>query len=219
MEKKVFIGFFLGCVFAVSGQNSASYPQDGIFGGFESGAAYVKINGTFNAENRAPEEAELLSKEYTKSVVSMNLGYGKYLGESFVGIEAHHSLYTRKISESFSQSDFNFDLSLGSKSEIDLVIGRKIGEKSLLTLRGGIAFSNIQVTAAYSSGNDLYVLDNQWYGYSLGSGYVYGINENLSIKTKYNLTLFGNDKFPGTDSRFVDNRATISLIYRIWSKD
>ena len=46
-------------------------------------------------------------------------------------------------------------------------------------------------------------------------GYVYGINENLSIKTKYNLTTFKNNKFPETKSNLVDNRATLSLIYRI----
>ena len=219
MKNKVLIGLFFGCVFNGFGQGSPNYPQDGIYGGLESGAAYVKVNGTFGSETRAPDDKEFLSEEFTKSVISMNLGFGKYLGENFIGIEAHHSLYTKKISESFVQRDFNFDISIASKSEIDLIIGRKIGAKSLLTLRGGVAFSNINVNVGYGPGNDLYVLDNQWNGFSLGSGYVYGINENLSLKSKYTLTFFNNDQFPETYSKLVDNRATLSLIYRIWSKE
>ncbi|MBT8272408.1 MAG: hypothetical protein KJO77_01290 [Bacteroidia bacterium] len=219
MKKKVFIGLFLGCSLIVFGQKGANYPMDGMYGGVESGAAYVKVNGFFGSEARANAEDEYLTKEFTKSVVSLNLGYGKYLGESFIALEAHHSLYTKKISESFTQSDFNFDLSISSKSELDLVIGRKIGAKSLLTLRGGIAFSNINITAISDLDNDLYVLDKQWNGYSLGSGYVHGISDNLSIKTKYSLTFFNNKQFPNTDSKLVDNRATVSFIYRIWTKE
>ncbi|MBT8279766.1 MAG: hypothetical protein KJO41_12255, partial [Bacteroidia bacterium] len=219
MKKKVFIGLLLGCSVFVFGQSRANYPQDGIYGGFESGAAYVKIIGSFGIENRASGESEYLSEEFTKSVISMNLGYGKYLGESFIGLEAHHSYYTNKISETFIQSDVNFDISMSSKSELDLVVGRKIGANSVLSLRCGIAFSNINVTVASDLGNDLYVLDKKWNGFSLGSGYVYGINDNISIKTKYSLTFFDNTMFPNTNSKFVDNRATVSLVYLIWNRN
>ena len=219
MKKKIFIGFVLGFVSNIFGQGHVNYPQDGVYGGFESGAAYVKVNGTFAGENRAIDDKEFLSEEFTKSVVSLNLGYGYYIGESLIAIEGHHSLYTKKISESFIQGDLNFDIDIASKSEIDLVIGRKIGIKSLITLRGGIAFSNINVNVGDGLGNDVYTLDNRWSGFSIGSGYVYGINENLSLKSKYNLTFFNNNKFPDTYTKFVDNRATLSLIYRIWSQD
>lgn len=219
MKKKVFIGFLFGCALTVFGQRGGSYPQEGLYGGIESGAAYVKVHGSFGSESRASDEDELLSEEFIKSVVSLNLGYGRYLGESWIGVEAHHSLYTNKISETFAQSDFNFDVNMSTKTEFDLVLGRKIGSKSLLTLRGGIALSNIAVTAINNLDNDLMVLDKQWNGFSIGSGYVYGINENLSLKTKYSLTLFKNQKFPDTYSKLVDNRATLSLVYRIWNYD
>ncbi len=219
MKNKIFIGLLFGCFLNIYGQGSASYPQDGIYGGLESGAAFIRVNGAFGSNIFVTESEEFISQDYIKNVVSINLGYGKYLGESFIGIEAHHSIYTTKISDSFVQSDFNFDISIASKSEIDLIIGRKIGERSLLTLRGGIAFSNINVIAAYNLGNDVYVLDKQWDGFSLGMGYVYGLNDNLSIKSKYTLTIFNNNELPITNSKLVDNRATLSLIYRIWSVD
>ena len=219
MKNKIFIGLLLGSISVIFGQGHANYPQDGIYGGLESGVAYVKVNGTFGSDSFATEDQEYLSEDYTKSVISINLGYGYYIGESFIGIEAHHSLYTKKISDSFIQGDYNFDIDISSKSEIDLVIGRKIGLKSLITLRGGIAFSNINVNVVNDLGNDFYALDNEWTGFSLGSGYVYGINEYLSIKSKYNLTFFKNNKIPDTDSKLVDNRISLSLIYRIWSRE
>lgn len=219
MKKKVLFGLLLGCSLLIFGQGGGNYPQDGIYGGFESGAAYVKIIGSFGNDLRNNDESEYLSKEFTKSVVSLNAGYGKYVGESYVGLEVHHSFYSKKIDESFAQSDLNFDISLSSKSEIDLVIGRKIGAKSLLTLRGGIAFSNLNVSVGNNLQNNSFVLDTQWNGFSFGSGYVYGINENLSLKTKYSITIFNNEKFPDTSSKFIDNRATISLIYRIWTEN
>jgi hypothetical protein len=199
------------------GQTHVNYPQDGIYGGIESGVAFVRVYGTYRINISKIDSEEFISKDYTKSVISINLGYGKYLGESFIGIEAHHSLYTKKISDAFVQRDINFDISITSKSEIDLILGRKIGIKSLLTLRGGIAFSNINVVVDNNLGNEIYALDKQWNGFSLGMGYIYGINENLSIKSKYNLTAFKNKKNPQTNSKLVDNRATLSLIYRIWN--
>jgi len=50
-------------------------------------------------------------------------------------------------------------------------------------------------------------------------GYLYGINENLSIKSKYNLSTIKNKQNPDTKSKLADNRFTLSLIYRIWSRD
>ncbi len=201
----------------IFGQSHVNYPQDGIYGGLESGVAFVKVNGTFNNNIFKIDDEEFLSLDYIKSVIGINLGYGKYIGESMIGIELHYSIYTKKISESFEQSSINFDVSISSKSEIDLIIGRKIGVKSLLTLRGGFAFSNINVIVNYNSGKETDKLDEQWNGFSLGMGYVYGISEKLSIKTKYNLTTFKNNKFPKTKSTLVDNRATLSLIYTIWN--
>jgi len=201
----------------IFGQSHVNYPQDGIYGGLESGVAFVKVNGTFNNNIFKIDDEEFLSLDYIKSVIGINLGYGKYIGESMIGIELHYSLYTNKISESFEQGSINFDVSISSKSEIDLIIGRKIGVKSLLTLRGGFAFSNINVIVNYNSGKETDKLDEQWNGFSLGMGYVYGISEKLSIKTKYNLTTFKNNKFPKTKSTLVDNRATLSLIYTIWN--
>ena len=208
---------FLCVSFFGFGQSHVNYPQDGIYGGIESGVVFVNVTGTYSSEIYVVDIEEFISKDYTKSVISINLGYGKYLGESFIGIEAHHSFYTKKISDSFVQGDINFDISIESKSEIDLILGRKVGLKSLLTLRGGIAFSNINVIVDYNFGNETYSLDKQWNGFSIGMGYVYGINENLSIKSKYNLTSFKNKKFTKTNSKLVDNRATLSLIYRIWN--
>lgn len=211
MRNKIFIVLFLGCFLNVFSQSHVNYPQDGIYGGLESGVAFLNVNGTFN------NGTEFIDKGYTKSVVSINLGYGLYIGESFAGIEAHYSAYTKKVSDQFTQDNINFDISIGSKSEIDIIIGRKIGVKSLLTLRGGIAFSNINVTANYNAGSNIDVLDKKWNGYSIGMGYVYGINQNISIKSKYTLTTFKNNELPNTDSKFVDNRATLSIIYNIWN--
>ena len=117
------------------------------------------------------------------------------------------------------QGNFDFDVSIGSKSEIDLILGRKIGAKSLLTLRTGIALSNINIIADYTLGSERFDLDEKWNGFSLGMGYVYGINDYLSIKTKYNLTTFRNQKYPDTKSKLVDNRFTLSLIYSIWKSN
>jgi len=219
VKNNVFIGLFFCCFFNIFGQSHVNYPQDGVYGGLESGLALVKVSGTFTSNIADIGKEEFLSEGYTKSVFSINLGYGIYIGESMIGIEAHHSLYTKKISDSFIQRDMNFDISITSKTEIDLVIGRKVGLKSLLTLRGGIAFSNINLNAIANFGNEVYTLDKQWNGYSVGMGYVFGINENLSIKSKYNLTTFKNNKFSNTKSKLVDNRATISLIYRIWNQN
>ena len=215
MKNRILIWFLFGCFLNTLAQSNVNYPQDGIYGGVEIGVALVNINGTFSNNISKVVDEEFLSVDYIKSVIGINLGYGKYFGESMIGIEAHYSLYTKKISDSFVQGNFDFDVSLSSKSEIDLIIGRKIGVKSLLTLRGGIAFSNINIIADSNTGIDLYKLDKKWNGYSLGMGYVYGINENLSIKTKYNLTTFKNNQFSETKSILVDNRATLSLIYRI----
>jgi len=215
VKNRILIWFLFGCFLNTFAQSNVNYPQDGIYGGVEIGVALVNINGTFSNNISKVVDEEFLSVDYIKSVIGINLGYGKYFGESMIGIEAHYSLYTKKISDSFVQGNFDFDVSLSSKSEIDLIIGRKIGVKSLLTLRGGIAFSNINIIVDSNSGIDFYKLDKKWNGYSLGMGYVYGINENLSIKTKYNLTTFKNNKFPETKSNLVDNRATLSLIYRI----
>ena len=74
------------------------------------------------------------------------------------------------------------------------MIGRKIGVRSLLTLRGGVAFSNINLAAVDISGKTSYVLENNWIGYSVGMGYVYGISDKVSIKTKYQLTRIDNTK-------------------------
>jgi len=219
LKNKVFIGLLFGCFLNIFGQSNVNYPQDGIYGGIESGVAFVIVTGAFPSSNSVIENGEFISTDYTKSVISINLGYGNYFGENFAGIEAHHSLFTKNISDSFAQRDFNFDISISYKSEIDLIIGRKIGVTSLLTLRGGIALSNINITADSNLGNDVIVLDKQWIGFSLGMGYVYGINENISIKTKYNFTTFKNNQFPETNSKLLDIRATLSIIYRIWSKD
>lgn len=214
MKNYIIIGLLFGCFFSAFGQSHVSYPQYGVYGGLETGVARVVIYGTFTIEDE-----ELIRRDYTKSVISVNLGYGKYIGESFIGIEGHHSIYTKKIADSYIQGNYNFDTSITAKSELDLIIGRKIGVRSLITLRGGVAFSNINLTANYNSGNDKYVLDKKWNGYSLGMGYVYGINENLSIKSKYNLTTFNNNSLAEAKSKLVDNRFTLSVIYRIWSDD
>ena len=219
MKYKVFIGLIFGGFLNIFAQSYINYPQDGIYGGIETGVALVIVNGTFSNELSAIDSEEFIGNHYTKNVVSINLGYGKYFGESFVGVEAHYSMYTKKISDLFVQNDFIFDISISSKSEIDLILGTKIGVKSLLTIRGGIAFSDINVIADSNFATEAYVLDKQWNGFSLGMGYVYGINENLSIKTKYNLTTFKNNKFPETNSKLIDNRATLSLIYRIWNEE
>jgi len=215
VKNSIFIILLFGYFLNTFGQSNVNYPQDGIYGGVEIGVAFVNISGLFSNVISKVDGDEFLSEEYTKSVVGVNFGYGKYIGESMIGIEGHFSLYTKKIDETFILNDYAFDISLSSKSEIDIIIGRKIGVKSLLTLRGGIAFSNINIIAESTSGIDRYKLDSKWNGYSLGMGYVYGINEKLSIKTKYNLTTFKNNKFPETKSKLVDNRATLSLIYRI----
>jgi len=211
----LFIGLLIGCFSNIYGQSHIIYPQDGLYGGFESGIARVIVDGTFGSDNPKLDDATFISKSYTKGVISINLGYGRYFGENLIGVEAHHSLYTKKISDAFTQMDLNFDVSISSKSEIDLVLGRKIGMTSLLTIRGGVAFSNINLSAIDTNGNEIYVLDKEWFGYSLGMGYVYGINDNLSIKSKYHLTTIKNNKFPETNSQLVDNRVTLSLIYRI----
>ncbi len=215
MRNSILIWLLFSCFFITFGQSNVNYPQDGIYGGVEIGVAFVSINGTFSNNIFKVEDEDFLSIDYIKSVIGINLGYGKYFGENLIGIEAHYSFYAKKIDEDFVQGNFEFGISLSSKSEIDLIIGRKIGVKSLLTLRGGIAFSNINIIADSNSGTVLYKLDKQWNGFSLGMGYVYGINENLSIKTKYNLTTFKNNQFLETNSKLVDNRATLSLIYRI----
>jgi opacity protein-like surface antigen len=215
LKYRLFIGLLFGCFSNIYGQSHIQYPQDGVYGGIESGVARVIVDGTFGSDNPKFDDATFISKDYTKSVISVNLGYGKYFGESLIGIEAHYSLYTKKISDSFIQSVFNFDISISSKSEIDLVLGRKIGVRSLLTLRGGIAFSNINISVIDTIGNEVFVLDKKWFGYSLGMGYVYAINDDISIKSKYNLTLIKNNKSPETDAQLVDNRVTLSLIYRI----
>lgn len=195
------------------------YPQDGIYAGIENGVALVNMNGTYSDLRNSNENDEYLGEDYTKSVIGINLGYGRYFGENFLGLEMHHSIYTKKIDDKFTQGDFIFDVSIGSKSEIDLILGRKIGTRSLLTGRIGIALSNINVIADYTPGSEIYILDEQWNGFSLGMGYVYGINDNLAIKTKYNLTTFKNQKFPDTNSKLVDNRFTLSIIYNFWSPD
>lgn len=215
MKNSILIWLLFSCFLNTFGQSNVNYPQDGIYGGVEIGVAFVNITGIYSNDISKVDGEEFLSEKFTKSVIGVNFGYGKYIGESMIGIEAHFSLYTKKISESIDQADYNFDISLSNKSEIDLIIGRKIGVKSLITLRGGIAFTNINIIADSNTGIDLYKLDNKWIGYSLGMGYVYGINEKLSIKTKYNLTSFKNNQFPETKSKLVDNRATLSLIYRI----
>lgn len=195
-----------------------NYPQDGVYGGLEAGIARVSIRGEFVID-KATLLKEHITEDYTKGVISANVGYGYYIAESFVGIEAHYSIYTQKISDTFTQGDFDFDISIGSKSELDLIIGRKIGTRSLLTLRGGIAFSNASVVANNNLNNDITTLDEKWNGFSVGMGYVYGINENLSIKSKYNLSSIKNKQNPDTKSKLADNRFTLSLIYRIWSRD
>ncbi|MEJ2112563.1 MAG: outer membrane beta-barrel protein, partial [Flavobacteriaceae bacterium] len=117
------------------------------------------------------------------------------------------------------QGNYEFDISIGSKSELVVIIGRKIGARSLLTLRGGIAFSNVDITANNNLNTNIqYSLSKKWDGFSVGMGYVYGINDKLSIKSKYNLTTFKNKEYPETNSKFVDNRFSLSLIYRIWSR-
>ena len=216
MKNKIFIGLIFGCFLNVFGQSHVNCPQDGIYAGIESGVARVIVSGTFG-NKPVIDENEFINENYTKSVIGINLGYGKYIDESLIGIEVHYAIYTKKISESYDQGNLNSDISIGSKSEIDLIIGRKIGIRSLLTLRGGIAFSNINLSAYNDFEKTLYVQDNKWNGFSLGMGYVYGINENLSIKTKYNLTTFKNNEVSAARAKLVDNRATLSLIYRIWS--
>ena len=195
-----------------------NYPQDGVYGGLEAGIARVSVRGNFVID-KGTDLNEHITKDYSNLVVSANLGYGYYIAESFVGIEAHYSVYTNKISETFTQGDFDFDISIGSKSELDLIIGRKIGSRSLLTLRGGVAFSNATIIANNNLNNDITTLDKKWNGFSIGMGYVYGINENLSLKSKYNLSTIKNKQNPDTNSEIADNRFTLSLIYRIWSRD
>jgi hypothetical protein len=193
------------------------YPQDGIYGGLESGIAVVNVNGAFSSIRSSGESDEFISLNYEKSVIGINLGYGRYFEESLAGLEIHHSFYTSKINEIFVQGDFEFDVTIGSKSEVDLVLGRKIGTRSLLTLRCGLAFSNINLIADYNSGAERYNLNKQWFGYSLGMGYVFGIGDYLAVKTKYNLTSFRNQLFSDTTTKLVDNRFTLSLIYTIWT--
>jgi len=200
------------------GQSYMNYPQIGAYGGLETGIARVSVRGEFIID-KSSELKEHVNQNYTKGVIGVNLGYGYYIAESFVGIEAHYSVYTKKISDTFTQEDFDFDISIGSKSELDLIIGRKIGTRSLLTLRGGIAFSNIKITADNNLNNEITTLDKKWNGFSVGMGYVYGINERLSIKSKYNLSTIKNQQSTETRSKLADNRFTLSLIYRIWSRD
>ena len=208
---------FLTSFSTVYGQSI--YPQDGVYGGIESGVAIVNVNGTFGNIRSSPESEEYIGLDYTKSVIGINVGYGMYFEENLVGLEIHHSVYTKKIDDSFIQGNFAFDLTAGSKSEIDLILARKIGTHSLLSLRFGVALTNINLIADYIPGSERYVLDKKWNGYSLGMGYVFGINEYLAVKTKYNLTTFINNKFPDSNSKLVDNRVTLSLIYSIWSPE
>jgi opacity protein-like surface antigen len=217
LKVKLFLALLFFTFLKTNGQ--ILYPQDGIYSGIESGVALVNMNGTFSNLRVPGENEEFLGEDYTKSVIGVNLGYGRYFGENFLGLEIHHSIYTKKIDEQYTQGNFLFNVNIGSKSEADLIIGRKIGTRSLLTGRIGIALSNINVIADYTAGPGIYVLDKQWNGFSLGMGYVYGINDYLAIKTKYNLTTFRNQKFPETKSKFVDNRFTISVIYNLWSPD
>jgi hypothetical protein len=219
LKLKILLFFIFIYVLNINAQSYVGYPQEGVYAGIESGVALVYFNGTYDTERPNSNNEEFLSDDFTKSVIGINVGYGKYLGENFVGLEIHHSVYTKKIDQNFTQGNFDFDVSIGSKSEIDLILGRKIGAKSLLTLRTGIALSNINIIADYTLGSERFDLDEKWNGFSLGMGYVYGINDYLSIKTKYNLTTFRNQKYPDTKSKLVDNRFTLSLIYSIWKSN
>lgn len=218
LKNKICTIFIFFILIQTHGQSYANYPQDGVYGGIEAGVARVFVRGAYII-NKSFEEKEYINEEYTKSIISVNLGYGHYIDESYIGIEAHHSIYTKKISDSYSQGSYEFNISIKSKSELDLIIGRKIGARSLLTLRGGIAFSNVDIRANNNLNTNIdYSLDKKWDGFSVGMGYVYGINDRLSIKSKYNLTTLKNKEYTETNSKFVDNRFSLSLIYRIWSR-
>ena len=49
MKNNVFIGLFFFCFLNIFGQSHVIYPQDGVYGGLESGLALVKVSGTFTS--------------------------------------------------------------------------------------------------------------------------------------------------------------------------
>ena len=179
MKHIIFIVIFLVSAIAIYGQSYMNYPQVGAYGGLETGIARVSVRGEF-VINKATELKEHINQNYTKGVIGANLGYGYYIAESFVGIEFHYSLYTKKISDTYTQEDFDFDISIGSKSELDLIIGRKIGSRSLLTLRGGIAFSNIEIIADNNLNNENNQIsrDSEYFQVHLG----YRLNDNKPMR-------------------------------------
>jgi opacity protein-like surface antigen len=216
LKNTIFVVLVLSGLSTTYGQSRFQYPQDGVYGGLEAGLALVVVDAHFPTTNDGIDYNEIFREGYTKSAISISLGYGTYFGENFVGIEGYYSLYTKKISGSFSDNIFDIDLSVSSKSELDLVIGKKIGVRSLLTLRGGLAFSDIKLSAVNTSGKISYTLDKNWIGYSVGMGYLYGISDKMSIKSKYQLSRIDNNRSSDARAKIVDNRVTLSLIYLIY---
>lgn len=216
MKYKIFVGLFFCGLCGFYGQSRFQYPQDGIYAGLEIGVARVVVDATFPTSEDIIDYDEIFREDFTKSALSISLGYGHYFGENFIGVEGYYSLYTKSISNDFTQTALNIDLSIASKSEVDIVIGRKIGVRSLLTLRGGVAFSDINLSAVNLSGKTSYTLDKDWIGYSVGMGYIYGISDKMSIKSKYQLSRIDNNKISEARAKLVDNRVTLSLIYLIY---
>ena len=109
MKLKILLFFIFIYALNINAQSYIAYPQEGVYAGIESGVALVYFNGTYDTERPNSNNEEFLSDDFTKSVIGINVGYGKYLGENFVGLEIHHSLYTKKIDQNLHFHTVYFD--------------------------------------------------------------------------------------------------------------